>query len=206
MSSAGNNNTDGGVVDVDEEITVTLVDASTGRSESIPMRASSTTLREVVDLCRALFGGLADGDGDGVPLFLSKDGRRVFGDGGTTANNAAAATTLKAAVIRNGDVLAAQQQRAPAAGGGGGLDFSNLLAAAAAGGGGSSGSTTTTTTGAATTAATIPEPTYYPGMDLNAAMGYNPHPRAFVSIRSFFCLSKSEPHRNAAFIHLFASF
>jgi hypothetical protein len=180
----------------DDEIMLTLVNAETGESESIPF-PTSTSLSQVVELCQAIFN-LAS-------IELRKEGRPI-------SNHI---LSLSEAGLVNGDVLAVQPSRrgggaaaamspsgssssssAAAAAPSGGLDFSNLLAAA-----GASSSSTGTAGGAsrsgtggldfgnlltnmsAGTGASPPPPVYYKGMNLQEATGYNPHPETFVSFR-----------------------
>jgi hypothetical protein len=179
----------------DDEIMLTLVNAETGESESIPF-PTSTSLSQVVELCQAIFN-LAS-------IELRKEGRPISNHG----------LSLSEAGLVNGDVLAVQPSRggggaaaamAPsgsssssaAAAPSGGLDFSNLLAAAAAG---ASSSSTGTAGGASRSGggldfgnllvnmsggagASPPPPVYYKGMNLQEATGYNPHPETFVRSR-----------------------
>jgi len=215
----------------EEIVTLTLVAASTGRSDTIPFPPDAT-LGDVLELCRALFG-----DGGGGDVALYRDGRRLSGS--------PSGTTLRAAGVQDGDVLAVQSaaeaaeaeaeagtaprpthpsssssssssSSAPAAaqgisggggggGGGGGLDFSSLLGGGGVGGGrqpssaasGVSGgagtidfgallhgsaSTSTSTSAPITETVPPPPPKYYPGMNLNEAILYNPHPSTFVTL------------------------
>lgn len=164
----------------DDEIMITLVAAGSGQSETIPFPMSST-LSQVMELAQALFGL-----GDEIHLF--KDGKRL------SPNSA----TLQALGIVHGDLLAVQvaaasqprRRTAAAPAPTGGLDFSNLLGGAAAasspaprapaGGGLDFGSLLSQAPRQKASKA----PVYYPGMNLDDAMGYNPHPEAFVSCQS----------------------
>jgi hypothetical protein len=198
----------------DDEIMLTLVNAETGESESIPF-PTSTSLSQVVELCQAIFN-LAS-------IELRKEGRPISNHG----------LSLSEAGLVNGDVLAVQPSRrgggaaaatAPsgssssssaAAAPSGGLDFSNLLAAA-----GASSSSTGTAGGASRSGggldfgnlltnmsgggagASPPPPVYYKGMNLQEATGYNPHPETFVRfrvLRSRCALPVTEDSHNAGF-------
>lgn len=168
----------------DTSITVTLVNAATGQSESLPVQSGTTTVQELTEWAGALFG-LGD-------VVLTKDGATLA---------AGATATLQQAGIQNGDLIAVSSKKsrqpqaasAPAAASGGGLDFSSLLsggatAAAPSGGGGGGGLDFSSLLGgpaaAAAGAASGPpkEPVYYPGMNLSEAQAYNPHPASFCRL------------------------
>lgn len=76
--------------DVDE-ITITLMNASCGSTESLCISASATTLTEIVDFSRAFFGHELD-----VEIHLFRDGKRL---------NDKRSLTAKAAGIKSGDVI-----------------------------------------------------------------------------------------------------
>jgi len=138
------------------EITITLVSADSGQSESLPV-TTATKVSELSEWAKALFGISTD-----VNIF--KDGNRLQ-----------PSATLGDTGVKNGDLLAAQSPRAsaprPAASAprGGGLDFSNLLGQAPA-------------ASASAFSGQAPPPVYYPGMSLSDAMQYNPHPQTFISL------------------------
>jgi Aspartyl protease len=157
------------------EFSVTLVNAASGQSESLPV-SPTTLLSELAEWAAALFG-----HADASQLHFFKDGKRIVSN--------ASSTSLQAEGIQSGDVLAVQRAQqtvsasssarggaagsraAPtAASGGGGLDFSNLLAAPAAG----------ATTGGGGGEDAVP--VYYRGMHLSDAMENNPHPRQFCTL------------------------
>lgn len=165
------------------EFSVTLVNAASGQSESLPV-SPTTLLSELVEWAAALFG-----HANASQLHLFKDGKRI------NNNTSSAGLSLQAAGIQSGDVLAVQRAQSQSvrgggggggsraapttasSGGGGGLDFSSLLAgvssqqpAAAAAGGASGGGEDSIV------------PVYYPGMHLAEAMEYNPHPRQFCTL------------------------
>lgn len=78
--------------DVDDEITVTLMNATCGSTESLCISASATTLTEIADFSRAFFGLELD-----VEINLFCDGKRLRHD--------KSSLTAKAAGIKNGDVI-----------------------------------------------------------------------------------------------------
>ena len=80
----------------DGSITVTLVHAATGQSESIPVQANGTTVQELAEWAGALFGL------DGAGLVLTKDGQRL---------SVASSTTLGQAGVQNGDLIAVASAR-----------------------------------------------------------------------------------------------
>jgi hypothetical protein len=151
----------------DDEITLTLVNAQTGESESIPFPRSAS-LSQVVELSQAVFN-LAS-------VRLQKDGQPLSDS----------SLSLAEAGIANGDMIAVVQtssassasgrfdaggaasaSAAPRAAPAGGLDFSSLLA----------GSSSAPTAGSA-----VPrDPVYYNGMNLQEATYYNVNPDTFVS-------------------------
>jgi len=176
-------------------ITVTLVNAATGQSESLPVQSTTTTVQELTEWAGALFGL------DGVVVVLTKDGTKL--NVGSTAT-----TTLQQAGIQNGDLIAVstQSQHAAAAApannnAAGGLDFSSLLSGGAGGSSSSAAAPAPSSgsgggldfssllSGGATAnnnhnnAAGPPkEPVYYAGMNLNEAQAYNPHPASFCKL------------------------
>jgi DNA damage-inducible protein 1 len=143
------------------DFSVTIVDPSSGRTETLPLDPA-TPVREVVSFAQAIF----DLDNATDNLQLLQNGKALD-----------PSSTLQSSGVSNGDMLAVQappvaRSRAPAPTGGGGLDFSNLLAQAPpASVAASTASSTATLT-----------PRYYPGMSLDEAMHHNPHPRTFVSL------------------------
>lgn len=166
-----------------ESITVTLVDTTTGHSESLPV-PSSTTVHELCEWSKGIFGLSGD-------VHLYKDGAVL----------APPTASLQQAGIRDGDLVASQVARAAsappvpsalpashsftpvaaaslAASGGGRLDFSSLLLQ----GGGGTGGTASAASSTQQAEEKPPEPVYYAGMHLNDAMAYNPHPHAFCSL------------------------
>jgi hypothetical protein len=180
------------------DITVTLINPSTGHSESIPL-TPSITVNEVVELGSAILGIDSSGDGSNSnTMMLVKDGKPLLPP----------TKTLTQAGVVDGDLLAvmvvrttasspsgttatatASSQPVPAAAtgtsssSGGGLDFSNLL------GGGSTATATTTssTTHLGSNRIRIPindnpTPVYYQGMTVADAVENNPHPKAIVKL------------------------
>jgi hypothetical protein len=158
-----------------ESITVTLVDTTSGQSESLPV-PSTTTVQELSEWSKGIFGLSGD-------VHLYKDGALL----------APPTASLQQAGIRHGDLVATQVARtasaphvpsarpaayasAPAAAASGGLDFSSLLLQ---GGGGPAAANTNPS---AQREQKPPDPIYYTGMHLNDAMGYNPHPHAFCTL------------------------
>lgn len=151
------------------DFTVTVVDAASGRTETLPLDPS-TSISEVIGFAQALFGISGD-------LHLSNNGQRLN-----------PSSSLSSAGVVSGDMLAVQRPAsrpaaaAPSPAAAGGLDFSNLLgsssapAAASGGGGGLNFSNLL-----AQPQASLKE-VYYPGMSLHDAMMHNPHPQAFVSL------------------------
>jgi DNA damage-inducible protein 1 len=141
------------------EITITLV-SPVGMSESISVGHTSTSLQDLTEWAKALFGLES-------PFTLRKDGTEL----------STLSQTLQQAGIVHGDLLAvhvAQREPSPrrvtVPAPSGGLDFSSLLAAAP-----SPAATSTSSTAA-------PPPVYYPGMQLDDAMSHNPHPETFISL------------------------
>jgi hypothetical protein len=181
----------------EEQITVALVNPSTGESETIPFPRSAT-LRQVLDVSAAIFG--LDESSNRISLF--KDGRPLSSDAGQSlteagvANGDMIAVQAAASSFSAGAAQAATAAAAPAssAAGGGGLDFSSLLAgnptsSSAVGGPGGSGggldfgsllgmASASSSSGAG--AAAPKAPVYYPGMNLQEATAYNQHPETFV--------------------------
>jgi len=145
------------------DLTITLVDASSGQSETLPL-PSNMSVREAAELVSGIFGLSVD------RLGLFKDGKRLL-----------PSLSLKAAGVKDGDLIAAQLQRpqqparaaAPAPAASGGLDFSSLLGGAAPVPAAASAPGSGKPTG---------PPVYYPGMALDDAMQHNPHPHNFVSL------------------------
>jgi len=156
----------------DEEIMITLLNASTGQSESVPV-PKNLTVKAVSDLGKALLG-LDENDSG---LMLAKDGRPLHPP----------TKTLSEAGVAAGDLLAfLRAQPRPAAApsrtaGGGGLDFSNLLGSSAPAparrGGGLDFSSLLSGGNASN-----PVPVYYPGMSFEEALESNPHPNAIVGL------------------------
>lgn len=155
------------------EITITLLDSASGRSESLPV-PTSTTIHELIDWCKGLFGVSGN-------LKLFKDGASLT-DG-----------TLAAAGVGNGDLLAVQSvsasngtsQSRAGAGNAGGLDFSNLLGGSPAPAAAPSNNGTldfSSLLGSSSSSKSTPEPVYFDGMQIDDAMQYNPHPHAFCRL------------------------
>lgn len=155
------------------EFAVTVVDAASGRTETLPL-APSTTIAEVIGFAQALFGISGE-------IHISNNGKRLE-----------PSSSLSNAGVVNGDMLAVQRRTsrptssaatapATATTGGGGLDFSNLLNQ-------SSAPVAASTSGGLNFSNLLSQPAaqptevYYPGMSLDDAMMHNPHPRAFVSL------------------------
>ena len=183
------------------DITITLHDPSSGRSESMPV-PNTLTIQEVLDLGKALLD-LEDGGGSSNSnnkIAVTKYGKVL----------APPTQSLAEAGVINGDLLAFLRMRPKAATttapspsaaattttGGGGLDFSSLLL-----GGGSSASGQTSTSAAArapqtssgggggldfssllTATSANPKPVYYPGMSFEEAYESNPHPKVIVEL------------------------
>ena len=138
------------------EITVTLV-SPVGHSESISVGVTTTTVQDLMEWAKALFGL------ENVSS-LAKDGKVLV----------ATSQTLEQAGIVHGDLLAVQEMRptttrTAAAPSGGGLDFSSILASAPA-------------PAPPTSSSRVPPPVFYPGMNVNAAMAHNPHPQQFIML------------------------
>ena len=143
------------------DITVTLVNAASGQSETLPLPATMT-IKDVIGLAKAILGL----ENSRVALF--KDGKGL----------SPTSMTLQAAGVKNGDLLAAQaKQQAPApapAAASGGLDFSSLL--------GGVGSAPAPSTLSSNPSVPNRPPMYYPGMSVEDAMQHNPHPNNFVAL------------------------
>ena len=176
------------------ERTITLLWTASGHSETLPLQ-STTTLGDVLEWSKALFGWDRDDANHNDTTTTNNNNQQqqqhnrrslvLFKDGQPLWHPLT--FTLEQAGIQNGDLLAvsvpdessvgstapppAATAAPTTAAAAAGLDFSNLLAA-------SSSSSTPLLRPAA------PAPVYYPGMNLNEAMQYNPHPHAFVRILS----------------------
>jgi len=178
------------------DITITLHDPSTGRSESMPV-PNTLTVQEVLDLGKALLDLEDGGSGSNNKVVVTKYGKVL----------ALPTQSLAEAGVNNGDLLAFLRMRpkvaattspSPSAAattttGGGGLDFSSLLL-----GGGSSASGQTTSAARAPQASSggggldfssllaatsvNPKPVYYPGMSFEEAYESNPHPKVIVEL------------------------
>ena len=132
------------------DITITLHDPSTGRSESLPV-PGSLTIQEVLDLGTALLDlDGSSGSGTNERWVLTRDGRPL----GTPGSGGSPSQTLAGAGVSSGDLLAvvraavaqardppqrragasssASSSSSAAAAASGGLDFSGLLAGASA--------------------------------------------------------------------------
>lgn len=170
--ASSNNNTNG------DDLMVTLVNTSTGQSETFPL-PSQMLLRELFELSLALF--FSGSDPKPLELGLFKDGKKLSLDSNIS---------LRAAGIQSGDLIAlmaskrqptvASPRNAPSqsqprqptspAPSSGGLDFSNLL-----------GSSNNNNNSVAPSPE-VPPVMYYPGMSVEDAMHYNPHPKNFVRL------------------------
>ena len=151
--------------------TVTLVNAETGQSETIPVHMGMTTVQQVLDMAKALLGGEGSQllrDGKPLSLLTATLDQAGVQSGDLLVLAAAAATTPTTTAT------AATTTTTASSGSGRGLDFSSLLAQAPA--------QTTTDSSNSSTSTPAPAPVYYPNMNLNEAMAYNPHPTAFVSL------------------------
>ena len=158
---------------MDPEITVTLAYLETGQSESIPVPLT-TTVKELMELAGALLAEVP------ANFSLAKDGKNLpptmsLGDAGVVHGDLLAVRPVT--VRRNPEPAAAS----------GGLDFSALLGGGA--GAASAPSSSNNTSGAsrlrlpsANSSSSPPNPVYYPGMTLDEAMMYNPHPVAMVTV------------------------
>ena len=157
------------------DITITLHDPKTGRSESMPV-PSTLTIQEVLDLGKAL---------------LDLEGTIVVTKYGSILSPPS--KTLAQAGVANGDLLAFLKRQpraaaapAPAAASttqsSGGLDFSSLLGSAtsAAASAPASGGLDFSSLLAAPT--NSPKTVYYPGMSFEEAYESNPHPKAIVEL------------------------
>jgi predicted aspartyl protease len=155
----------------DDEITITLVDALTGRSESIPVPASSTTFPMVLELAQAMLFEDANGSSDEWQVI--KDSRVLW------RSSSPAAATIRQAGINHGDLLVIARSKstssAPA------LDFSSL----------SAGRSAPATSGGLDFSGLRPAPAaaagpssivYYPNMNLSEAVEYNPRPENLVEL------------------------
>jgi len=164
--------------DNNDDITITLHDPSTGRSESMPV-PKSLSIHRVVDLGKALLG--LEGD-----IVVTKYGTLL----------GASNITLQQAGVVNGDLLNFLKRKprpsparaAPtAAAGGGGLDFSSLLDASSS----SASAPAAAAAGSnlldfgnllAANNNTTPQLRYFPGMSFEEALEQNPHPKAIVTL------------------------
>lgn len=176
------------------DITVTLHDPSTGRSESIPI-SDTLMVEEVLDLGKALLGLPEETGNSGGQWGVTKYGKPL----GTLTSS------LAQVGVRNGDLLVFMKTKprnmAPIAGSGssaatgaggasgrGGLDFSSLLgvssapATAVAGNSGDGGLDFSGLLGGLATNNDNPSPVYYAGMSLEEALHSNPHPKAIVKV------------------------
>eukprot|EP00536_Pseudo-nitzschia_multiseries_P005128 jgi/Psemu1/254214/estExt_Genewise1Plus.C_930063 len=176
------------------DITVTLHDPSTGRSESIPI-SDTLMVEEVLDLGKALLGLPEETGNSGGQWGITKYGKPL----GTLTSS------LAQVGVRNGDLLVFMKTKprnmAPIAGSGssaatgaggasgrGGLDFSSLLgvssapATAVAGNSGDGGLDFSGLLGGLATNNDNPSPVYYAGMSLEEALHSNPHPKAIVKV------------------------
>ena len=152
------------------DITITLHDPSTGRSESMPV-PRSLTVQEVLDLGKALLG--LEGD-----LVVTKYGKIL----------APPTKTLSDAGVASGDLLAflrTKPRAAPApassstTAASGGLDFSGILGSASKP---ASGGLDFSSLLAGPSNQNNPKPVYYPGMSFEEALESNPHPKAIVEL------------------------
>ena len=159
----------------EDSLTLTLVEPLSGQTETMTFSRSQTTIEEVRGLAAALF------DQDLEKVEVMRNGKMLV----HTA-------TLGSYGIQNGELLAIQSVRRVATGtvpvsssthepsatagvgstGNGTLDFSSLLG----------GGPTSNTTAAASTTTNNANPVYYPGMNLQEATSYNPHPRTFIQL------------------------
>jgi hypothetical protein len=142
----------------EEPINITLVSAATGQSETLPVQATTTTVKELQEWAAALFGI--------ENAMLAKDGKVLPMSTVTIQQAGIVAGDLLAVATHRSTALAPQPAAAPA---GAGLDFSTLLVGS--------------TNGAApSTGPSNKKPVYYPGMNLSEAQQYNPHPVQFVTL------------------------
>eukprot|EP00534_Pseudo-nitzschia_fraudulenta_P017874 CAMPEP_0201269408 /NCGR_PEP_ID=MMETSP0853-20130426/32570_1 /ASSEMBLY_ACC=CAM_ASM_000640 /TAXON_ID=183588 /ORGANISM="Pseudo-nitzschia fraudulenta, Strain WWA7" /LENGTH=478 /DNA_ID=CAMNT_0047575407 /DNA_START=44 /DNA_END=1480 /DNA_ORIENTATION=- len=166
------------------DITITLHDPSTGRSESMPV-SDTLTVQEVVDLGKALLGLDGGGSNGGSNIVATIDGRPLVPP----------TQTLAEAGVKSGDLLAFRRTRparsaaaaAPAAAGGG-LDFSGLLSGGSAppspapGGGLDFSSLLAGNLAGSGNPSNPPAAVYYPGMSFEEAVHSNPHPKTIVRL------------------------
>lgn len=152
---------------------LTIVHATTGQSESIPV-TTGTKLEELAEWCSALF----DEPASGVVLLHNQQALPSTG-------------TLGEAGVADGDLLVVDKASrrvtpaAPAANAGGGmLDFSNLLGGAAAppAAPAMGGLNFSNLLGSAAAAPTPSEPFYHAGMNLEEAQAYNSNPENFCKL------------------------
>mmetsp|Transcript_25443 Transcript_25443/g.29057 ORF Transcript_25443/g.29057 Transcript_25443/m.29057 type:complete len:428 (-) Transcript_25443:256-1539(-) len=148
------------------EITITLHDPVTGRSESMPV-PNTVTIQEIVNLGKALLG-LQDGK-----LVLQKYGKILVPP----------EQTLAIAGVVNGDLLSLVSTPVANRSGGGGLDFSSLLGNGAAAQNSTGGNLDfSSLLGGLVVNPPNPKPVYYPGMSFHEAFESNPHPKAIVEL------------------------
>jgi hypothetical protein len=190
-----------GLYDEDkDEITITLMNAACGSTESLCISASNTTLLEIVDFSRAFFGHNLD-----VAIQLFRDGKRI---------NDKPSSTVKAAGIKHGDVLAVVTAATKSASTSGRvaasssssssatLDFSNLLAQHPTVQPGSSTNKNAIAASSvqqqhrynlmnANNMRVQTEPVQWEKISLDDAIQYNPNPDCFVTL-----LFSSETHPN----------
>ena len=153
------------------DITITLHDPSTGRSESMPV-PNSLSIQEVLDLGKALL----DLEGEGE-IVVTKYGK-VLGEPNSSK-------TLQEAGVASGDLLAflKPKRRAPPPpppSNSGALDFSRLLGNAQA-------PAAASASGLNFSGLLAPQnnnhkPVYYPGMSFEEALESNPHPKVIVEL------------------------
>lgn len=160
---------------------VTIVAASSGQSETLPVSLGTTTVKDLSEWCVALFGMQGE-------VHLLKDGRRLDPE-----------MKLDQAGVTHGDLLAAQeasaqrQQQQPAAGApAGGLDFSSLLQSSLPAAGAAQGAPVAASSGGGldfsnllmqqAPANNTDEPVYYNGMHWQEAWDNNPKPEHIVKL------------------------
>eukprot|EP00533_Pseudo-nitzschia_delicatissima_P003864 CAMPEP_0116091874 /NCGR_PEP_ID=MMETSP0327-20121206/7738_1 /TAXON_ID=44447 /ORGANISM="Pseudo-nitzschia delicatissima, Strain B596" /LENGTH=449 /DNA_ID=CAMNT_0003583255 /DNA_START=99 /DNA_END=1448 /DNA_ORIENTATION=- len=153
------------------DITITLHDPSTGRSESMPV-PNTLSIQEVLDLGKALLD--LEGESEVV---VTKYGK-VLGEPNSSK-------TLQEAGVANGDLLAflkPKRRAPPPPPPSGALDFSSLLGNAQASAAASASGLNFSGLLAPQNNHNDDKPVYYPGMSFEEALESNPHPKIVVEL------------------------
>lgn len=171
MSHGNVNNVDDGVVNL------TVVSADDGRTDTLSLSATGTTLRDLLEFASAVLGV------DGASAL--KDGRPIHEAGNATT----ASTTLRAAGLRDGDLVSVSARRpdrttTSSSSSTSGLDFSALLSNANHNNNNTNTNTAPTfhIPGLASAAASPTSPVEWDGMTLDDAIERNPRPDCLVRV------------------------